>query len=343
MALPFAEVLVDHLHECAAVVVGAAVVQAHHDVALLREPLGPAAGRELVVHLLRAWPAVNREDHRIALRRIERHRLHHRAVEPHRIGRGEAEQLHRRVGVRREPLCHPRVVLQLLDHLAARGPQLHLPRLAGRRPAVDVEAGIGRHVDVVCARGRRELLRMRTVETDGVQLALQRRRSRGRVIDGLRLGFAARDPCDAPVSVRHLVHDLAGVVVAIHVLPAVAVGDPEELRQPCGEAHQVVHAGVEIVHIDPRGRAVGHHEALAARCDAEEVQLHHILGPVERDDGERVGPARPIDARHVVLAGLSRVEPHARARMHVHDADLHRGIRVARLGNADRRPIGMVT
>ena len=334
VALPAAEVQVDDLHEGAAVVVRAPVVQADDDVALLRQPLREAAGRELVVHLLRAGPAIDREDHGVALRRVEGERLDEGAVEAHRVGRGEAEQLDGGVGVGREPLGHARVVLELLEHAAAPGggPQLHLPRLIGRRPTVEVVARVRRHVDRVGAAGRREAARPAAVEADDRELALQRRGLCSRVVDRPRLGIDSFDARHAPAAAGHLVHEPTRIVVAVDVLPAVAVREPEELRRPHRERHEVVDAGVEVVDVDPGARAVAHDEALAPRPHVEEVEAHHVLRAIERDQGQRVGPAGPVQARHVVLAALPGVEPDAPPRAHVHHADFHGGVGVAGLG-----------
>ena len=333
--------LVDDLHERAAVVVGAAVVDADDDVALLRQPLRPAACCELIVDLLRARSAVDVEDDGVALVGIERNRLDDAAVYSGAVGCRERENLGRRVGVGLEPFRHRRVVLHRAQLLARGRPELHLRRLLERRITVEEERRRRRHVDAVISFRRRDASLIAAVEPDGVELALKRRHLCRGVVDRLLFCVAPLDPRHAPVSVSHLVDELSGIVVAVEMLESVAIGEPEELVRIRRERHHVIDARVEVIDIEPGLRCLGHHLAPAAGLHIEEEELHHVLRAVERDHGEGVRPARPVNARNVELAFLTRIEPRILARGDVHDANAHRRVRVADLRNVQLLPLLM--
>src|SRR6476659_7641461 len=87
------------------------------------------------------------------------------------------------------------------------------------------------------------------VEPNRVKLSLERRRLSRRVVDELGFlidRFYARH---CPFPARHLIDDLSGIVIAVDMLPSVAVGDPEEFVRPCGERDHVLDARVEIVDV----------------------------------------------------------------------------------------------
>jgi hypothetical protein len=93
--LILAQLLVQDLHEIAAVIIGPAIVEADHHIALLRKPLIPPAGAELVVNLLRSGAAVDRENNGIAARPIEGKRLDDAAIDLHTIRCREGKHFRR--------------------------------------------------------------------------------------------------------------------------------------------------------------------------------------------------------------------------------------------------------
>src|SRR6185437_2455080 len=83
------------------------------------------------------------------------------------------------------------------------------------------------------------------------------------------------------------------------------------------------------------------HLSRAAGANVEEEELEIVLFAIEHEHREGVRATRPVEARHVVLATLMRVEPHGAPRVNIDGADPHRRIRVPRLGNANAVPGGM--
>ena len=109
------------------------------------------------------------------------------------------------------------------------------PSTRGAGTHVDEVRRVGRHVDPVVARRRRDPAEPAAVELHLVQLPLERRRLGGREVDRLPLRIEPFHPGHAPLPAGDLLDQLAGVVVAVDVLPAIAVGDPEELVRPAGK------------------------------------------------------------------------------------------------------------
>src|SRR5688500_169991 len=95
----------------------------------------------------------------------------------------------------------------------------------------------------------RELPFVLAVESDRIQMTLERRYLGGCVVDRARLRidrFYARHHVRAA---RDLVDQLAIVVVAVDMLIPIAIGDPEELARAHRKRHEVLDARKEIEHV----------------------------------------------------------------------------------------------
>src|SRR5690242_21638731 len=93
------------------------------------------------------------------------------------------------------------------------------------------------------ALGGRDSTLVATIEPNGIQLTLQRRRFRRSEVKRLIFGVAALDATHHPRPFGDLVYQLARIVVAIEMLITVAIGEPEELVRVRRERHHVVYAG----------------------------------------------------------------------------------------------------
>ena len=96
----------------------ATIIDAHHEVSLLRQHLVPQrfSPAPAIHHRLSPRLAVNMKQHRITLLRIEIVRLHHPAVELHAFTDIDFEKLRRRLFQLRQTILHLAVIDQRSRH-----------------------------------------------------------------------------------------------------------------------------------------------------------------------------------------------------------------------------------
>src|SRR6185437_8315290 len=70
MTFPFAQLPVDDLHKCAAIIGDSTVVDTYDDIAVLRQPLLEAVAGPPVGYVMRFRATVHLHDDRIAFRRV---------------------------------------------------------------------------------------------------------------------------------------------------------------------------------------------------------------------------------------------------------------------------------
>ena len=130
---------------------------------------------------------------------------------------------------------------------------------------------------------------------------------------------------------------LNGFAVArheIHVLPAVALTDPQELR-PTREPLQIVH------HVEPGVVPLGEHRAHGAARGIRQQHAISVLEPVHALQHE-LFRSRPFHARQVVVPRVAvDLQPRRGAAVRADHARRDRGIRRSRFRVLDRDGVGV--
>ena len=314
--LDAAHAAVERRLEGPAAVAGAAVVEHEHHEALLREVLAVVATPG-ALHALHAGTAVDLDDDRVALRRIEAERLQHRPMHHLSVGGAQRAELGRAVRGEVGPIRMTRVEPVRDQHargLAGRVAQGQRGRRVGRREGVEPTLRIGGHRHRVPARAVGEAAdagldaRIAGLAAGGagerrrVQMPLDGRVAVGGEIDEPTRFIDALDGALARITDHHPLargdrpQQLALEIVEIEVLVAAAVGRPDEggLAREEGELVVQLHPGVAALLEQLPRRAGG-------RVDLQ--QRETLLVTRLALHGECARIREPRHAREVTVAG----------------------------------------